>query len=124
TTDVSTAWPADLPRSADPIRTSSSPLRSGLERPPALPAGVFLPIDILSFRRFRRDDLSGLDIEWLCRTLRRGERRHLGTFAQQVDARVNAFRLLDGDALAVAVADEVLHDRDAVGIDAHRLQRL
>ncbi len=44
--------------------------------------------------------------------------------AQQVDAGVDAFGLLDRDAVAVARADEILDQRGAVGIDADRLQRL
>src|SRR5207302_768304 len=52
------------------------------------------------------------------------ERRHLRALAQHVDAGIDAFGLLDRDAVAVPRADEVFYDRGAVGVDADRLQRL
>src|SRR5436853_7943094 len=69
------------------------------------------------------DDLLRLLVERLALPLRLAERCHPRTLAQHVDAGVNALGLLHRDAVAVARADEVLHDFRAVGVKADRLQR-
>src|SRR5436853_5078047 len=69
------------------------------------------------------DDLLRFLVERLALPLRLAERRHPRALAQHVDAGVDALGLLHGDAVAVARADEVLHDLRAVGIEPDRLER-
>src|SRR4029077_18198018 len=79
-----------------------------------------LPLHLL----FLLDDLLGLLVQRAAGALRLAARRHLRALAQHVDAGVDALGLLHRDAVAVARADELLHDVDAVGIEADRRKRL
>src|ERR1044071_5984844 len=80
------------------------------------------PVHLLLLRA--GDQLAGLLIERTGAVLHLTERRRRGPRPQHVDAGIDAFGLLYGDAIAVACADEVRDDLGAVRVDAERDERV
>src|SRR5690349_5888790 len=64
----------------------------------------------------RREHLAGLDVQRLGLVLDLAQRRRRRARAQQGEAAIDAFGLLQREAVAVARADEILDDRGAVGV--------